>query len=326
MKYRLITLFIFVAVMLAACSGITSTQPAATPTGEQQAAPAASQAALEAMMARFGLPADALRIEKIEDATWPNACLGLANQDEACAEVITPGYLITFIVNGQPVEVRTNEDGRIVRIVDMNTIPQSGDLLPAVASARQMLVERLGAALNDVRVVEFEAQEWPNGCLGLAQPDEMCTMAIVPGYRVTLEWNGVSYVFRTNQDGTQVRPESDLLNSSEQGLVFTWSRSGGIAGFCDRLMVFAEGQVLASSCKSGEANTAGRLTAEELATVNDWARRYGSFTFEQKDPATSDAMTIDLAFTGSGKDTAPADLQAEMLDFAAQVYTEVSQQ
>lgn len=65
-------------------------------------------------------PAD-IQVVSTEQVEWPNACLGLAEEGEMCAEVITPGFLVTLEVNGQQYQVHTDETGGNVRIeTDMN--------------------------------------------------------------------------------------------------------------------------------------------------------------------------------------------------------------
>lgn len=46
---------------------------------------------------------------------WPNSCLGLPQEGEFCAEVITPGYEVTMQINGSEHAYRTNLDGSVVR-------------------------------------------------------------------------------------------------------------------------------------------------------------------------------------------------------------------
>jgi hypothetical protein len=79
------------------------------------------------------------------------------------------------------------------------------DLPAAVETAVEMLAEELPAAVEEFQVVAFESVEWPDGCLGLANPDEMCTQAIVPGWRVVLEARNQQYEVRTDMQGTQIR-------------------------------------------------------------------------------------------------------------------------
>jgi hypothetical protein len=83
--------------------------------------------------------------------------------------------------------------------------------LPAVTAARAMLAAQLKIPIEQVEVVKFEKVDWPDGCLGLPKPGEMCIQVMTPGYKVTLQVNQKQYIFRTNLDGTQVVPEQPLL-------------------------------------------------------------------------------------------------------------------
>lgn len=40
------------------------------------------------------VPVEGVRVHSVEAAQWPDGCLGLPEDGEACAEVVTPGYLI----------------------------------------------------------------------------------------------------------------------------------------------------------------------------------------------------------------------------------------
>ncbi|MDT8306486.1 MAG: hypothetical protein RRC07_11160 [Anaerolineae bacterium] len=78
---------------------------------------------------------------------------------------------------------------------------------PAVEAARERLGDRLGVDPDTIEVVSASEMEWPDGCLGLAEPDEMCTMAIVPGWQVILRVPGETglYEARTDATGNTVR-------------------------------------------------------------------------------------------------------------------------
>ncbi len=75
----------------------------------------------------------------------------------------------------------------------------------AAVSAQQMLATTLGLTPNEVRILVVETRQWRNGCLELEKPGEMCTQAITPGYLVTLEANGKTYQYHTNETGAVVR-------------------------------------------------------------------------------------------------------------------------
>ena len=81
----------------------------------------------------------------------------------------------------------------------------SPEVEQVVTTVRQMLMQQLQADSDAITLVSVEAVEWTDGCLGLGTLNEMCTMAIVPGYRVVLEADGQEYIFRTDRDARSVR-------------------------------------------------------------------------------------------------------------------------
>lgn len=85
--------------------------------------------------------------------------------------------------------------------------PRSGGLPSAAFAAREALAEILGVSAETIEIRNVEPAEWPDGCLGLAGPDEMCSMAIVPGYRITLVAGTSQYVYRADERGASLRRE-----------------------------------------------------------------------------------------------------------------------
>ena len=65
-----------------------------------------------------------------------------------------------------------------------------------------------GINADTLEVQQTEANTWPDGCLGLAGPDEMCTQALVEGWRVTVSDGETTWVYRTDQTGGIFRRES----------------------------------------------------------------------------------------------------------------------
>lgn len=63
-------------------------------------------AAVDDLAARSGT--DIIEIVSVEPVDWPDACLGLARPDEACAQVITPGLRIILSAAGRQYEYHTD--------------------------------------------------------------------------------------------------------------------------------------------------------------------------------------------------------------------------
>ena len=64
----------------------------------------------------LGVSVESIQLQNIEKMDWPNSCLGLPSKgDEVCAEVITPGWLLTFNINNQEYQYRVDSTGTVVR-------------------------------------------------------------------------------------------------------------------------------------------------------------------------------------------------------------------
>lgn len=74
-------------------------------------------------------------------------------------------------------------------------------------AAREALSIRTGVAAEEMEVVQAEAREWPDACLGLAAEDEVCAQVITAGWQVTVRAAGEEYVVRTDEAGDVVRME-----------------------------------------------------------------------------------------------------------------------
>lgn len=72
------------------------------------------------------------------------------------------------------------------------------------------IASRTGSPKAEFTIVEAQEETWPNGCLGLAKPGEVCTQALVPGWRVVVSRGQQRWVYRTDQAGNQVRLATQL--------------------------------------------------------------------------------------------------------------------
>lgn len=84
--------------------------------------------------------------------------------------------------------------------------PHSDDASAAVAAAKEAAAKSLGLSERAVGLVTITQGDWPDSCLGLGGPEEMCAMMLVPGFTITLIANDTHVAYRTDQTGTIVRP------------------------------------------------------------------------------------------------------------------------
>jgi hypothetical protein len=188
----------------------------------------------------------------------------------------------------------------------------SENMTPAQEAAISAVVQNLGIAAEQVKVVSTEAVEWPDVCLGIATEGIDCAQVVTPGFRVTLDVAGKNVEYRTNQDLSVIRPATTAL---------TWDRIGGVAGFCDSLTIFLSGEVWATNCNTSEVvekRLSEIATPEQIATMNDLISRFGVVDIDASDPqGVADAMSIQLEFMGQGTEqlTSP-EIQQILLQFA----------
>lgn len=162
-------------------------------------------------LAKFLNVAEAeIMIETIEEKEWPDACLGAAMAREVCAAVITPGYRVVLTVDGSTFEMHTNLDGSVVRQArtlptDAVHGPGTGDAGELGQTAIGLLAEQAGLPVESIQLVKSQPMEWPNACLGAAEPGEACAEMIVAGYKFDLQVEGRTYYLHTNQDLSQAR-------------------------------------------------------------------------------------------------------------------------
>lgn len=75
------------------------------------------------------------------------------------------------------------------------------------------LSQTLKIPQKQIRIVEFRRESWPNGCLGMPKPDEMCTQAIAEGWQVVASDGNQQWTYRTDNTGRNIR----LFTSSDTG-------------------------------------------------------------------------------------------------------------
>jgi len=80
--------------------------------------PEAVLAAVDSMAQSAGVDVNQVQVINFEQVEWADACLELPQADEVCAQVITPGFLVNLEFNGVQYEVRTDETGANVRVVN----------------------------------------------------------------------------------------------------------------------------------------------------------------------------------------------------------------
>ena len=72
---------------------------------------------------------------------------------------------------------------------------------PVVETAIAELSERIGRSASEISVARHESVTWSDGSIGCPEPGMSYTQALVPGYRIELVADGVSYWYHGARDG-----------------------------------------------------------------------------------------------------------------------------
>ncbi|HEY9668479.1 MAG TPA: hypothetical protein V6C91_16840 [Coleofasciculaceae cyanobacterium] len=85
-----------------------------------------------------------------------------------------------------------------------NQLPNS-----VINAIRRDIASRTQSPRGQWRVIDYTQQSWPDGCLGLSNPDESCTRILVEnGWRVVMSNGRQTVTYRTDATGRIVRMEN----------------------------------------------------------------------------------------------------------------------
>jgi len=223
---RLMVVSILFILLTAACGPhVPSTPPLATAPSEptQTSSPApvdqtpAQQAAIQALARSLGLSLDQIAVVSSEAVQWPDSCLGVSRPYLMCAQIVTPGYLISLQANGQQYEYHTNQDGSsiipatlaltwqreggIASFCDSLKIYLSGEVYSSSCKAGGTM-KSLGQVLSADQLVQFK--DWMTK-YGRVNLDASNPPGTADGMQIKLSLNGTG-----DQQPTQAEQQSLL--------------------------------------------------------------------------------------------------------------------
>ncbi|MDX1520914.1 MAG: hypothetical protein R3264_04765 [Anaerolineae bacterium] len=185
---------------------------------EEQVEPlAGSKAAYDAVISDLaqtaGVSATDIRLLAMEAVDWSDASLGCPEEGMMYAQVITPGFLMTFEAAGTRYIYHTDQGSTAVLCqevpVDKAPAPigapdgEGAEPLAgsdeAYSAAIALLVDQLGVTEEEIRLLSMEAVEWGDTSLGCPQEGFMYAQVVTPGFLMTFEAAGQTYKVHTDQ-------------------------------------------------------------------------------------------------------------------------------
>jgi hypothetical protein len=360
---RLIIMLIVVGLLVGACtpantetgkSGPTktsapvpSTQTSVpTPYESQIPIPAGAAAAQKLLAERLNISIDQINIRQIEQKQWPDACLGLQQPDEMCAVVITDGFQVMMEAQGSTYEAHTDMDGKQVRFAEdaaTGATSQPGDVMDG------SVLTWTGVEEGICSQIEVRANTVAYGVCGKStkettlSPQRTEELAFFEdtysSFTAKTQDGQVALTGRGDQQASQAEQRSVVewarlvfleaqggRSGAAWGVVLSWHREGGIAGFCDDLIIYSSGWAQPNTCKVGQAQVLDnyRLTPAELKELYAWIDQLDYFEYQQKDAAAADSMEVRVVFSGAGSAQPTPEQQEEIAAFAAEINSRAS--
>ena len=219
-----------------------------------------------------------LEIVESNPRTWNNGCLGLSQPAEVCTQALVPGWRVVVSDGKQNWIYHTNSNGRLLRIASAETptgnlpakLPES--LKNAVFQAAS---RRLNVPISQLNIVQAKPQTWNNGCLDIFNSDEVCSAALVPGWRVVVGAVDQTLVYHTNASGSVLRlnekaseiadndtltpvsiPASELPPPLNANVIFRQISSGGLFPRTYETVLLSDGRLI--RYQIGDANDSQR--------------------------------------------------------------------
>lgn len=94
-------------------------------------------------------------------------------------------------------------------VESINTGGQSDRLPPKIVKAVIAdLTKQQNLLPEKLKVTKYSRESWSDGCLELPQPEEICSQAIVEGWRVVVSDGSQKWVYRSDARGKNVRLET----------------------------------------------------------------------------------------------------------------------
>ncbi|MBD3884211.1 hypothetical protein IFO70_20905 [Phormidium tenue FACHB-886] len=128
---------------------------------------------------------------------WLGLAIALL-QLAACSAVPLPQQAASKPPVVEPVELSQS-----LQSPSPSSVPSAAEPSAEVVNAmRADLSTTTGVPTANITLKSAEAVNWNDSCLGSARPDEICLMAVTPGYRIILSSPTKDYEFHSDRQRT----------------------------------------------------------------------------------------------------------------------------
>lgn len=114
---------------------------------------------------------------------------------------VTSGLTLIKDATGASINLSLETSNQVIK----DNLKSSHLPRPVANAVLQDLARRQGILTRQLQIIDYHQQNWRNGCLELPQPDELCTEALVPGWRIVVSNGKENWIYHTNNNGRSLR-------------------------------------------------------------------------------------------------------------------------
>lgn len=214
---------------------------------------------------RLNVAPEAITIIESTPETWPDQCLGLARPNQRCMGGEMRGWRVQVASAQQQWVYRSDRTGRRLGIEPLAGTPDFGSGEFSAEASRLLLEtvsQQVDQPLANLQVLEVQPATW-NGCLGVFEPDQACTMIAISGFRTIISDGQTRWIYHLSEDASQiaqnttasgaqsplqvmfvpieVEPPAELALDPQ--IVFQSQISGDLTGAVNRTVLTADGKL-----------------------------------------------------------------------------------
>lgn len=211
--------------------------------------------------------------------TWSDSCLGLAAYNERCAMATVEGWRLELSNGQRSWFYHTDMTAQVIKLESMDDTtlpPQVRDRLI------QTIVQQEKVPAASLIITESQPRTW-DGCMGIFEPEQMCTMIAIPGYRAIVAGAEQSWVYHVSEDGSQI-VQNTTASGSRNGLVPTFMltdssppeqpiadivfrtiESGSLAGVVSERFLTSDGVIYQRIGRPGSVGAADAVVEKRLS-------------------------------------------------------------
>jgi len=158
---------------------------------------------------KLDIPVEDIETVSVKPTEFPDASLGVPEEGELYAQVVTPGYVIVLKANQKNYQYHAADQRVILVPGESAEMPGEPTPPPSEASPEQealvdlaesMLAERLGIGLEEIEVQEVTPVQFPDASLGVPEEGQMYAQVVTPGYVILLQHNQETYQYHASGD------------------------------------------------------------------------------------------------------------------------------